>query len=272
MSDDVKSVDSRPNGHETADHELFNRIAHKYAHKDIVKSSAVCRKYQLIYALKPVLKPDYQSGVIVDIACGVGAPAAYIKNYYSEYIGIDYSEEMINAARIFNKDVKNTRFVCSNIKNIESPDVRADVIMAVGAFHHMTELDKVFNSLKAIAKPEAYLVAIEPQRANPLVQIMRWIRGKIDKSYSEEQHYFSRSELYNILKDNGMIDVETEYQGYFTPPLAQVILNPQFIFYPLAILCVQIDKCLDRFLPGFMKFLSWNIVIRAKFPGVNKDG
>ena len=224
-----------------------------------------------MYTLKPIFKAMHKSGIIVDIACGVGAPARYLKGYYTDYIGIDYSEEMVKAAGIFNKGIKNARFVCSNIKDIDLPYIKADIIMAIGAFHHMTELDQVFNSLKSIAKPGANLIAIEPQKANPLVQMMRWLRGKIDKSYSADQYYFSRTELHKILNDNGMCNIETEYQGYLTPPLAQVILNPQFIFYPLALLFVAIDKCLDRWFPGFLKFLSWNIVIRAKFPKSDKN-
>jgi SAM-dependent methyltransferase len=219
---------------ENADRDLFDSIASKYALKDIIKSTSICRKYQLLYAVSPLLNNNSRIGTIIDIACGAGAPAKYLQGYYDKYIGVDYSSQMIELAKNLNKDIPDVEFICSNIKELKREVLRADVILAVGAFHHMTGLPEVFNSLKAIAKSGAYIIAIEPQRANPIVQFLRWFRGILDRSYSEEQHYFSKSELHKLFDDNGLIEIETKYQGYLTPPFAQVILKPQAIFYPLA--------------------------------------
>ena len=109
-------------------------------------------------------------------------------------------------------------------------------------------------------------MAIEPQRFNPVVQILRWLRVKIDRSYSDQQRYFNKGELYNLMTNNGMNNVEIKYQGYFSPPFAQVILPPQFIIVPLSHLAVWLDKVLDKCLPNLLKILSWNIVVRCRFP------
>ena len=183
---------------EKEDQKLFGRIAEKYARKDYTKSSSIARRYQLMFAVMPVLKKLKPEITIVDIACGVGAPAKYLKGLYQSYIGIDYSEEMIRIAQSLYPDDKDVKFIASNIKDVERLNHQADLILAVGALHHMTEIDVVMESLKRIAKPGAYFVALEPQRGNPIVQLMRWLRGKIDRSYSESQRYFNRKELYDL--------------------------------------------------------------------------
>ena len=251
---------------EKEDQELFESIAEKYAHKDYTKSSSIARKYQLMFAVMPVLKKLKSEITIVDIACGIGAPAKYLKGFYHSYIGIDYSVEMIKIAQSLYPDDKDVRFIASNIKDVKELEVKADLILAVGALHHMTEIDIVMESLKRIAGPGAYFVALEPQRGNPIVQLLRWLRGKIDRSYSESQRYFNRKELYDLMVENGMIDIETAFQGYLSPPLAQVVFQPQFLFAPLSSMIIWVDKFLDLCLPNFLRIFSWNIVVRCRFP------
>jgi len=250
---------------EKKDQALFDDIASKFAEKDRIKSTSIARRYQLMFAVSPILKRLVTVDTIVDVACGVGAPAVYLDGLYKTYIGVDHSKEMIKAAEILCHDKPNARFITSNIKKVEIPENTADIILAVGALHHMTKLDEVMNSLRHIAKPRAYFVAIEPQRGNSIVQILRGLRTKTDSSYSPQQRYFNKSELHNLMINNGMSDIEIEYQGYFSPPFAQVVLRPQFITVPLSHLVVSLDKVLDKCLPSFLKILSWNIVVRCRF-------
>lgn len=248
---------------------LFNRIAKSYAEKDIVKSSSCPRKYQLMFLVEPVLKKLLHIDTIVEIACGLGASSKYLAGNYRNYVGIDYSERLIEKARLFSKDNKRVKFIAANVKNIPADQIQAhcgDVILAVGALHHMTELDLVMKSLQGLAKPGAYFLAIEPSCGNPIVQAMRWIRGRVDASYSKEQKFFSKKELRQLLEASKLRDVEIVYQGFFTPPFAQIILHPQIISVPLSKLAVLLDKTLDKILPNSLKFLSWNIAIRARFP------
>ena len=254
---------------ETNDRDLFDRIAEKYAKKDIVKSSSLPRRYQLMFAIQPIVEVMNSLGNIVEIACGFGASSEYLKGMFEKYIGVDYSEKLIAKAKEFYAENERVNFLAANVKELARsgiPVKSADLILAVGALHHMTELGAVMESLKHIAKDEAYFVAIEPNRANPMIQAMRWVWGRINTAYSRDQKYFSKQELYNLLSRHKMRDISVEFQGFFTPPFAQVVLNPQFLSVPASNAAIFLDKILDRYLPSFLKFLSWNIVIRAKFP------
>ena len=48
--------------------------------------------------------------IILDVGCGIGANAHYLKDKYSKYIGVDISSEMIRVARKFCKDLNNVSF------------------------------------------------------------------------------------------------------------------------------------------------------------------
>ena len=249
---------------EQADRDLFDRIARRYARKDVVASSSLARKSQLLTAIKPLLDESPNLGTIVDVGCGVGAPARYLAGHYERYIGVDQSEEMIEAAVAFNLDNPKAEFIARNIKSSDLQDV-ADVVLSDGALHHITELDEAMDALVRIAKPGAFLVVREPQNGNPLLQAMRWMRGIVDPSYSREQVFFSEGDLRELCSNHGVTDISVEFQGFLSTPFAQVVIHPQFLSVPLSRAAISADRWLDAYLPGPLKKLSFNIVVVGRF-------
>ncbi|MBU0703267.1 MAG: methyltransferase domain-containing protein [Chloroflexi bacterium] len=250
---------------EQADRDLFDRIARRYARKDIVASSSLARKSQLLAAIKPVLDQLSNLGTIVDVGCGVGAPARYLAGHYERYIGIDQSKEMINAAITFNRGNPKAEFIAENVKSRDLPQNVADVILSDGVLHHITELDEALNALLRIAKPDAFLVVREPQNGNPLLQALRWGRGIVDPSYSGEQIFFSERDLRELFSNHGVMDISVEFQGFLSTPFAQVVIPPQLLSVPLCRAAISIDRWLDARLPGSLKKLSFNIIVIGRF-------
>ncbi|MFC1853605.1 class I SAM-dependent methyltransferase [candidate division CSSED10-310 bacterium] len=245
---------------------LFNTIASQYARKDMVRSSVLVRRYELFFALSPFLRQLGSQGIIIDIGCGIGAPAIYLRGHYGQYIGIDHSEKMIENAQCFHHGNDKVSFLHGDVTTQSFQTPPADLILANGALHHMTHLEQVFQNIGHLARPGAFFIALEPQAGNPAIQLMRWLRGKVDPSYSRDQHYFKRAELFDLLHRHGLHDIALTYQGYFSTPFGQIILPYQ----PLAILCSRIalsfDRVLDQYLPSPLRFLSWHIIARARFP------
>lgn len=204
-------------------------------------------------------------GTIVDIGCGVGAPAKYLAGHYERYIGIDQSEGMIKAAILFNRDNPQAEFIAENVKSRDLPQNVADVVLSSGALHHMTELEDAMNSLVRIAKPGAFLVAIEPQNSNPLLQAMRWVRGILSSSYSREQTFFSEGHLRDLFVNHGVRDLSVEFQGFLTPPFAQVVMYPQVLIVPLSRVAIRVDSWLNTHLPVSLKKLGFSIVVVGRF-------
>lgn len=249
---------------EKKDKELFDSIAEQYAMKDQILSSRNARRYQLEAALRMDKQGDQKVGRVFEIACGFGASAEYLKGRYDSYVGVDYSKELIRQARVYHRGNSLVKFLEKNVKEITPEDMKsADTILAVGALHHFTELEQVLDVIRSSAVPGSRFIAIEPQAGNPLVQLLRWIRGKVDRGYSEDQRFFTEKEIQQLFSKAGFRNVEIQYQGYFTPPLAQIPLHPQWFFAPLSKHAIAIDKFLDESLPAVVGKLSWNIIIRA---------
>lgn len=250
---------------EQSDRDLFDRVASRYARKDIATSSALARRHQLLAAIEPVLDQLPNLGTLVDVGCGVGATAAYLTDHYERYIGIDQSEEMIKAAIAFNRGNLRAEFIAQNIKSRDLPQNVADVILSDGALHHITELSEAMDALVRIAKPGAFLVIREPQNGNPLLQALRWGRGIVDPSYSKEQIFFSERDLKELFSNHGVMDISVEFQGFLSTPFAQVVMRPQFLSVPLCRAAISIDRWLGARLPEPLKKLSFNIIVIGRF-------
>jgi SAM-dependent methyltransferase len=250
---------------EASDRQLFDHIAGDYARKDLAPSSSRARESEILSAIQPLLDERPDLGTVVEIGCGVRAPAAYLNGHYERYVGIDQSEEMIKAAALFNQGNSRAEFIVSNIKSRDLPHNVADVVLSVGALHHMTHLEDVMDSLTRIAKPHALVVVIEPQDGNPLIQAMRFVRGVVDRAYSRQQVFFSERALLELLEDQGITVLSVDFQGFLTPPFAQVVIHPQVLSEPLSRLAILVDGWLGPRLPSFLKRLSFNVVITGRF-------
>lgn len=247
------------------DRALFDRIAEKYARKDLARSSALVRQRQLNLAVRPILASGAALGTIVELGCGVGAPARYLAGAYRSYLGIDRSEEMIAAARRFNTGNAAAKFVAGDAATIDLAPVQADLVLVVDALHHMADVGAVLRNTLRFVAPGAWFVAVEPQSANPVIQALRWARGRVDRSYSHEQHFFAPGELEELLRCHNLSEIEAVCEGYFSTPFAQVVLPVQGVAAPLAGAAVRLDELLARRLPATLRRLSWNVIIRARW-------
>ena len=250
---------------EQKEKEHYNFFYEKKKERDVYFPSMTCRRFQIRQAFR-LLDTKKTDLTILDVGCGIGAKSIYLNGFYKKYIGIDLSEGMIKVAREFCKKIKNADFLVSNAKEMKSLNIPPpDIVLIDGALHHMTELNVVFNQIRSIVKPGTILIAIEPQSANKVIQLLRYLRMKIDKSYSKNQIFFSERDLREILKENKLREAKFFYTGFITPVFAQVPLRPEIVFRPIASLAIKIEKILHKFLKGPFKKLSWNIIAIARF-------
>lgn len=250
---------------EGKDKALFDRISSSYAKKDEVKSSRTARAFQLKSLMDLMVARKKHFGKVLELGCGVGASAEYMNGLFDHYLGVDYSENLINLAK---KKYANDRiqFECMNIKHL-SAETRFDMILGVGVLHHVDDCAEVLEGLKRFATTGTLIGFVEPQRGNPLVQLLRSIRKITDKGYSDDQKFFSKKELTEIFQDAGYTVEAIRYQGYFSPPLAQVVMNPQVVFSPLSTILTKVDTFIQKFLNNR---LSWNLVVVAKVTESNE--
>ena len=258
------SIDTS-NMQECLDRKLFDDIADQYVRKDVIASTRLARKAIVCRAMRPIIDEIGALRTLVDVGCGMGAQASYLDGQFDRYIGIDYSDGLVEFGRDTFKKRDDIEFIVSDIKDTEIPENIADTILVVGALHHMVDLKEVMVSLRRIAKPGAHFVAIEPQRGNPLIQCMRRVRMKLDNHYSADQHFFSREELMDLLNLVPMTHQKVEFQGFLTPPFGQAGIRPQSIFLPMSNLACLLEPLAEALFVGPLRILSGNAVCYGRF-------
>ncbi len=266
------STTTQGNDRERADRELFDAIGVEYARKDIVASTRIARRSVLVRAVETALPPGERLGTLVDVGCGAGSQAIYLAGLYDRYIGIDQSQAMVDIASRLTEKMPNVEFVCANFKDADIPPGSVDTVLFAHVLHHMTDIETVFAAARHVAKPGGRLIAIEPQRGNPLIQGLRWIRTKIDPSYSPDQHFFDRSELQAVMENSNLAEIQLVFQSFLTQPFATVILNPQAVFHPLSRLAVTMEPLIEKLLAGPLARLSWLLTATATFPRQDGSG
>ncbi len=243
---------------EQEDKYLFNTISENYAEKDIYPVSKIARAFQVECMIDFISKEFNVKHAknIIEVGCGHGANSEYLEELYDNYLGIDYSEELVRIASVrYGKS--NTKFVVDNIKKIDKYGT-FDIVIGIGILHHVDNIEEVLLKLKEIGHENTLYLFYEPQRGNPFIQLLRKIRMKIDTSFSSDQVFFEKQELTDIIANLGFKNIKTRFNGYFTPPFAQVMLKPVFIFKPLVNISIIIDKLLFR---KMNSRLAWNFMI-----------
>jgi hypothetical protein len=140
------------------------------------------------------------------------------------------------------------------------------MIFLIGVLHHLDDLEQVLRQLVGLLKPGGWLVANEPQPANPLIRLARFVRTKVDRGYSSEQLQLSAPQLRAAYAQAGLIDIRTKPQGLFSTPFAEIPMQPQWLAEPLSTVACLSDVVADRVLGRLLKSLTWNLVVAGCRP------
>ena len=77
--------------------------------------------------------------------------------------------------------------------------------------------------------------------------------------------FFSEKELIDLFKRTGLTEISSQFQGYLVPPLAEVVLFPQWFFGAIAKVCVFLEGSVEKVMVGPFARLSWNMTIYGRF-------
>ena len=253
------SADSKTN-REARDKNLFEAIGEQYAKKDFDFSTRQYRDFTNKFLINSFLND--RSGKFLDVGCGAGAVSRLVDLHKFDYIGVDYSSSLIKVAKE-NFESEKVSFIAENASALDLGGTRVDVVFMHGVLHHMPNVAKTMRAIKKHTRPGSILIAIEPLGTNPIISLMRYLRTKIDPSYSSEQTFFKKSDLRLLLRDH-LDELSLWEFGYFTPPFAEVAV-PGFIgklIYPVATLFDQMMFKINRIVP---MNLTWNVIAVGYF-------
>jgi SAM-dependent methyltransferase len=240
---------------EGRDQELFDRISEHYCRKDLVPASRRARQLRLQQTVKRVLTGNQQA--ILELGCGAGFSASYLEGRFRKYLGVDYSEKLIELARTHVRE-QNVEFAAENIKDLRMPGAFDGAFM-IGVLHHLSDADETVRRVAECIRPGGWFALNEPSSNNPLINLARQIRKRSDRDYSEEQVSLSRRQMSDVLNRNGFENVVTYGQGILSTPFAEVVM-PQWFSVPGSFCSCGVDRGMEHLAPRLLNFVSWNTV------------
>jgi len=242
---------------EEADRELFDRIATRYVRKDLIPSSRCARRQRFESTISAV--PIRISWKVLEVGCGAGFGATYLRGRCHEYVGLDHSRELVRVARQRNGGPA-TEFVATSIAEFATGR-KFDLVFMIGVLHHLEDIEGAMAALVPLLTPGGYIVANEPQPANPIVSAIRRVRAVLDREYSSDQVQLDGRALRRIFVQSGLEDIEVRPQGLLSTPFAEMPLKPDWLAAGPARVACWIDAKVESALGSLLLPLSWNLVV-----------
>lgn len=261
------SETARSGDRASRDRALFDRIASNYASKDLYQPSRMARQARLQRTV--ALAGHGPGSDILEVGCGAGFAAQYLRGRFGTYTGIDYSDELIAFASQLQTGPEVV-FQAIDLYEWQS-DKTYDVIFAIGVLHHMPDIPRALSVMYSMLKPDGHLVVNEPQPANVVFHGLRKLRAMVDTSYSSEQEELEESALVGYFDRAGFADIRTRAQGLLSTPFAEVTLRPGVLARPLSALACRVDAWLEDHCQGVLKAAAWNIIVTGRRAGKRRS-
>ncbi len=244
------------------DRALFDAISDEYCRKDLSPASRRARRLRLERTLSSV--PLGPSDRVLEIGCGAGFAARYLRGRYRGYTGIDPSSQLIALARQYNAR-PDVRFEVADLGSMDVGE-RFDVVFSIGVLHHIPGVERLMPQVGALLRSGGWLAVNEPQPGNPLIRRARAIRKRLQESYSEEQDELSHQQLTDLLERAGLSEIQITPQGLLSTPFAEVVLKPGWLARPLSTVACVLDPMLERLLGPLGRRICWNLIAIGRKP------
>jgi len=145
------------------------------------------------------LPPDAS---ILDIGCGTGILSRLLEGRYTQYSGIDFSEDMISTARDLTKELANCHFHCANaIEFLDGKVEQFDAIFLLDISEHVA--DRQWSAIVEAAHPALKAdgkVYLHTPNLDFFVELLKhhgWIRQFPEhiavRNQADNCHFFHRA-------------------------------------------------------------------------------
>ncbi len=121
---------------------------------------------------------DLEGSVILDAGCGFGKDMLHFQKCGARIYGIDASDEMVRLTMRDNSELKN--IYVQRFENTFFENSFFDAVYSRYAMHYAENLDKVYNEIHRILKPEGRFVFLV---AHPLLSFV----AKKEKNYHKRE-------------------------------------------------------------------------------------
>lgn len=223
---------------------------------------------------------DITNKKLLDIGCGLGEASIYFALKGAKVTSTDISGKMLELTSFlgahYNVSIRTHKSSAEDLMLGDEKDF--DIVYAGNLLHHV-DMESTLRKITQILKPEGVFVSWDPIAYNPIINIYRAIAKQVR---TEDEHPLRVKDI----KKFSLYFEKVELQYFWLSTLLIFIImalfqfrNPNKIRYwkkvveegdkwatlykPLA----QLDKILLKLFPP-LKFLCWNIVVKASKPKI----
>lgn len=173
-----------------------------------------------------------REGRILEIGCGTGQISSLLAHQGNvEVVGVDLCQPFIDEAR---KTFHHPKLSYEVVDFNSIDDVlvtrlgKFDAIVGNGILHHLYHhLDSSLQKFKALCKPGARIVFLEPNLLNPYVYlIFSWKYFRKKAKLEPDEMAFTRRFIRSKLQKNGYSQVVVEYKDFLLPNTPIPLIGP----------------------------------------------
>jgi len=196
--------------------EIYNKIANQFSGT----------RMHLWDDLKPLEEYSKEGDRVLDLACGNGRLSQLFEGKNIKYIGVDYSEKLIELALKEYKS-KTTDFFVKKMGEISFDDEYFDVVYCIAAFQHLASVEHRQSTLKQIhsaLKTGGTFIMLNwnlySDWANDKYDKFQFETGEFmipwrdgDRELLGERYYhgFTPEEMKDLLEKNGFTSITQSY-------------------------------------------------------------
>lgn len=176
---------------------IFNRLAFETSNQ-LVNTEHVSKTESVFFFKNYINKNDR----ILDIGCGSGEKSFLISKYCKELVGIDYSNELINMAKIKYSNFKNMIFLNMDLHNLKSSKEinYYDVVFLSHVLEHVENTSKFLKLVRNLG--DKILIEV-PDFDSNILNLFRK-NENLGINYTDDDHVyeFDTKSLIETLHNN----------------------------------------------------------------------
>lgn len=201
---------------------------------------------------------------VLSLGCGDGRKETGIAHAAGGILGVDICPVAVEQAliRALGRATPNARFERGDVRRMEFPDASFDLVIAIGIFHHLddVEIAAVLDRSLGWLEPGGVFITNDPQDRRLVGLLRPFVQSKYHKYHNEREHELNVRRVADFFRAAGFGDVAVHYTDFFLDPLAWVF--PKFPRALVAPACA-----VDSFLlaiPGLRHLASHFSVVARK--------
>lgn len=193
--------------------------------KEAFEKSATRYPYTVFDLLKPqfyrrsmkraekALGSEKEIGRILDLGCGTAYFTSLLTKFYTQVVGIDLSENMIQVAKNsleHNKMKDGIEFVVADGEYLPFIGGAFDVVLCLDLLHHVPDVASIIREMTRAIRKGGKVVSIEPNFLNPLYVLLCFIASQenLSKFYRASPRFLRKLFTENNIRDISVGDLD----------------------------------------------------------------